>query len=294
MEYPMLAMNFGRADASGNYTQALRNGAISVIIHEVGHNFFPMIVNSDERQWWWMDEGLNSFCQYVAEQEFEKGYPSRRGPMKNIVNYMKMPREEMEPIMTKGDAVKDVGSNAYAKAATGLNMLREVIMGRELFDFSFREYARRWAFRHPTPADLFRTMEDASGYDLDWFWRGWYFRTDPVDIALDSVRAMQSETPLNNKDVYLYELNVSNKGGMVMPVIIGWTYKDGTQEKEVVPAGVWMTNEQRFRKVFRKEKEVASIQLDPDQVTTDIDPANGLWPSKSLPTKFQIFKQNMQ
>jgi hypothetical protein len=207
---------------------------------------------------------------------------------------MKMPREEMEPIMTKGDAVKDVGSNAYAKAATGLNMLREVIMGRELFDFSFREYARRWAFRHPTPADLFRTMEDASGYDLDWFWRGWYFRTDPVDIALDSVRAMQSETPLNNKDVYLYELNVSNKGGMVMPVIIGWTYKDGTQEKEVVPAGVWMTNEQRFRKVFRKEKEVASIQLDPDQVTTDIDPANGLWPSKSLPTKFQIFKQNMQ
>lgn len=294
MEYPMLAMNFGRADASGNYTQALRNGAISVIIHEVGHNFFPMIVNSDERQWWWMDEGLNSFCQYVAEQEFEKGYPSRRGPMKNIVNYMKMPREEMEPIMTKGDAVKDVGSNAYAKAATGLNMLREVIMGRELFDFSFREYARRWAFRHPTPADLFRTMEDASGYDLDWFWRGWFFRTDPVDIALDSVRAMQSETPLNNKDVYLYELSVSNKGGMVMPVIIGWTYKDGTQEKEVVPAGVWMTNEQRFRKVFRKEKEVASIQLDPDQLTTDIDPANGLWPSKSLPTKFQIFKQNMQ
>jgi len=294
MEYPMLAMNFGRADASGNYTQAIRNAAISVIIHEVGHNFFPMIVNSDERQWWWMDEGLNSFCQYVAEQEFENGYPSRRGPMKNIVNYMKMPREEVEPIMTKGDAVKDVGSNAYAKAATGLNMLREVIMGRELFDFSFREYARRWAFRHPTPADLFRTMEDASGYDLDWFWRGWYFKTEPVDIALDSVKAMQSETLLNGKDVYLYELSVSNKGGMVMPVIIGWTYKDGTQEKETVPAVVWMSNEQRFRKVFRKDKEVASIQLDPDQVTTDIDPSNGLWPSKSLPTKFQIFKQNMQ
>ena len=294
MEYPMLAMNFGRADASGNYTQAIRNAAISVIIHEVGHNFFPMIVNSDERQWWWMDEGLNSFCQYVAEQEFEKGYPSRRGPMKNLVNYMKMPREEVEPIMTKGDAVKDVGSNAYAKAATGLNMLREVIMGRELFDFSFREYARRWAFRHPTPADLFRTMEDASGYDLDWFWRGWYFRTEPVDIALDSVKAMQSETPLNGKDVYLYELSISNKGGMVMPVIIGWTYKDGSQETETVPAGVWMSNEHRFRKVFRKEKEVASIQLDPDQVTTDIDPSNGLWPSNTLPTKFQIFKQNMQ
>jgi aminopeptidase N len=132
--------------------------------------------------------------------------------------------------MTKGDAVKDVGSNAYAKAATGLNMLREVIMGKELFDFAFKEYAKRWAFKHPTPADLFRTMEDASGYDLDWFWRGWYFKTEPVDIALDSVKVMQSDSQLNGKDVYLYEIAVSNKGGMVMPVIIEWTYKDGVRK----------------------------------------------------------------
>ncbi|MFN7688151.1 MAG: M1 family metallopeptidase [Sphingobacteriales bacterium] len=294
MEYPMLAMNYGRADASGNYTQAVRNGAISVIIHEVGHNFFPMIVNSDERQWWWMDEGLNSFCQYVAEQEFEPGYPSRRGPAKNLVSYMQMPREDQEPIMTKGDAVKSVGNNAYAKAATGLNMLREVVMGKELFDFSFKEYAKRWAFKHPTPADLFRTMEDASGYDLDWFWRGWYFKTEPVDIALDSVKVFQSDAQLNGKDVYLYELSVSNKGGMVMPVIVEWTFKDGTKEKETVPAAVWMANEQNFKKAFRKSKEVVSIVLDPNLETTDINVNNGRWPSQSTPTKFQLFKQNGQ
>jgi hypothetical protein len=253
-----------------------------------------MIVNSDERQWWWMDEGLNSFCQYVAEQEFEPGYPSRRGPAKNLVSYMQMPREDQEPIMTKGDAVKSVGNNAYAKAATGLNMLREVVMGKELFDFSFKEYAKRWAFKHPTPADLFRTMEDASGYDLDWFWRGWYFKTEPVDIALDSVKVFQSDAQLNGKDVYLYELSVSNKGGMVMPVIVEWTFKDGTKEKETVPAAVWMANEQNFKKAFRKSKEVVSIVLDPNLETTDINVNNGRWPSQSTPTKFQLFKQNGQ
>jgi aminopeptidase N len=196
--------------------------------------------------------------------------------------------------MTKGDAVKSVGNNAYAKAATGLNMLREVVMGKELFDFSFKEYAKRWAFKHPTPADLFRTMEDASGYDLDWFWRGWYFKTEPVDIALDSVKVFQSDAQLNGKDVYLYELSVSNKGGMVMPVIVEWTFKDGTKEKETVPAAVWMANEQNFKKAFRKSKEVVSIVLDPNLETTDINVNNGRWPSQSTPTKFQLFKQNGQ
>jgi len=210
MEYPMLAMNFGRADKDGNYTQALRNGAISVIIHEVGHNFFPM-------------------------QEFEPGYPSRRGPIPNITDYMSLPKDRLEPIMTKGDAVSNVGSNAYAKAATGLNILRETVMGKELFDFSFREYARRWAFKHPTPADLFRTMEDASAFDLDWFWRGWFFGTDPVDISLDSVKWAKSAEQVNGKDINLYELTFSNKGGMIMPVFIEWTFKDGSKEVEKVP-----------------------------------------------------------
>lgn len=293
MEYPMLAMNFGRADKDGNYTQALRNGAISVIIHEVGHNFFPMIVNSDERQWWWMDEGLNSFCQYLSEQEFEPGYPSRRGPIANITDYMSLPKDKLEPIMTKGDALASVGNNAYAKAATGLNLLRETIMGKELFDFSFREYARRWAFKHPTPSDLFRTMEDASAFDLDWFWRGWFFGTDPVDISLDSVKWAKASEPVNGKDVNLYELSFSNKGGMIMPVMIEWTYSDGTKELEKIPVGVWMANESNFKKVFHKQKEVTSIVLDPNKITADINPSNGMWPVKEMPTKFQLYKGNM-
>jgi hypothetical protein len=290
MEYPMLAMNYGRADKDGNYTTATRNGAISVIIHEVGHNFFPMIVNSDERQWWWMDEGLNSFCQYIAEQELEPGYPSRRGPAVTMVDYMSLPKERLEPVMTKGDYVSNVGSNAYAKASAGLTILRETILGKDLFDFSFREYARRWAFKHPTPADLFRTMEDASGTDLDWFWRGWYFGTEPVDISLDTVRWGKSDSLYNGKEVNLYELKFSNKGGMVMPVIIEWTYKDGTKEIEVVPVAVWGKNENVFTKVFRKDKEVVSIVLDPKKETADINPGNGNWPVKEIPTKFQIYK----
>jgi hypothetical protein len=290
MEYPMLAMNYGRADKNGNYTTATRNGAISVIIHEVGHNFFPMIVNSDERQWWWMDEGLNSFCQYIAEQELEPGYPSRRGPAVTMVDYMNLPKDRLEPVMTKGDFVSDVGSNAYAKASAGLNILRETILGKELFDFSFREYARRWAFKHPTPADLFRTIEDASGSDLDWFWRGWYFGTEPVDISLDTVKWGKSDSLYNGKEVNLYELKFSNKGGMVMPVIIEWTFKDGSKEIEMVPVSVWGKNENEFTKVFKKEKEVASISLDPKKETADINPGNGNWPLKEMPTKFQIYK----
>jgi len=188
MEYPMISFNFGRTEKDGTYSEATKYGMIGVIIHEVGHNFFPMIINSDERQYWWMDEGLNTFTQFLAEEEFDNKYPSRRGPAHLITDYMKLPKDQLEPIMTMGDNVVNVGANAYSKAATGLNILRETIMGRELFDFAFREYARRWAFKHPTPADLFRTMEDASGVDLDWFWRGWYFGTEPVDISLDSVK----------------------------------------------------------------------------------------------------------
>jgi aminopeptidase N len=249
-----------------------------------------MIVNSDERQWWWMDEGLNSFCQYIAEQELEPGFPSRRGPPYTVTDYMSLPKDNLEPIMTKGDYVANVGSNAYAKAAAGLTMLRETILGKELFDFSFREYARRWAFKHPTPADLFRTMEDASGSDLDWFWRGWYFGTDPVDISLDSVKWAKSDTLYKGKEVNLYELKVSNKGGMIMPVIIEWTYKDGTKEVEGVPVGVWGENENSFTKVFKKEKEVVGILIDPNNETPDINRSYGNWPVKGVPTKFQIYK----
>lgn len=355
MEYPMICFNYGRTEADGTYSEAIKYGMISVVIHEVGHNFFPMIVNSDERQWWWMDEGLNTFCQFLTEQEFDNNYPSRRGPAYLIADYMKQPKNSLEPIMTMGDNVLSVGWNAYAKAATGLNILRETIMGRELFDYAFKQYARRWAFKHPTPADLFRTMEDASGVDLDWFWRGWWFGTEPVDIALDSVKWYKSDDPQNaqtlskrsfthigqqrNKedksiqfytdsdttlrDFYyynqgadekmkqekqdallvkdevnskkwagkqFYELSFSNKGGMVMPVVIEWTYKDGTKETDRVPVTVWRLNEEKFTKVFIKDKEVTAIKVDPYRETADIEEGNNMWPVKELPSKFQLFK----
>ncbi len=357
MEYPMISFNYGRTEKDGTYSEATKYGMIGVIVHEVGHNFFPMIVNSDERQYWWMDEGLNTFTQFLAEEEFDNNYPSRRGPAHFITDYMKLPKDQLEPIMTMGDNVVNVGSNAYSKAATGLNILRETIMGRELFDFSFREYARRWAFKHPTPADLFRTMEDASGVDLDWFWRGWYFGTEPVDISLDTVKWFRMNDPANaasfaqepfvpinkirNKedknitfatdadtsmrdfyyynrnadalyaqqqreaavpkdqenrskwvDKHFYELTFSNKGGMVMPIIVEWTFKDGTKEVDRVPANIWRLNEYKVTKAFIKDKEVASIRLDPMRETADIDESNNLWPVREMPTRFTLFQQS--
>ena len=188
MEYPMICFNYGRTEKDGTYTEATKNGMLGVIIHEVGHNFFPMIVNSDERQWSWMDEGLNTFVEYLTEELYDNKFPTRRGPAWTIADYMKLPKDQLEPIMTNSENIIQFGPNAYAKPGTALNILRETIMGRELFDYSFKEYARRWAFKHPTPADLFRTMEDASAEDLDWFWRGWFYGIDPVDIAIDTVK----------------------------------------------------------------------------------------------------------
>lgn len=354
MEYPMLSMNFGRAEKDGTYSESSKNSMIGVIIHEVGHNFFPMIINSDERQWWWMDEGLNTFCQFLTEQAFDPTFPSNRGPAHKIVEYMRLPKDKLEPIMTKADAVANVGSNAYGKACTGLNILRETILGRELFDFAFKEYAKRWAFRHPTPTDFFRTIEDASGTDLDWFWRGWFFGTDPVDIALDSVKWFKMDAPRNNKlnfepihlqknklepnrtyavnedtalrdfyyfnkdatekfnnerrekeskstadaanegkwkDKNIYQLTFSNKGGMIMPIIIEWTFKDGTTEIEKVPVNIWKLNEQQATKVFIKDKEVTAIKLDPNRETADINEMNGQWPVREMPSRFELFKE---
>jgi hypothetical protein len=197
MEYPMISFNKPRPYADGTYWDVKQKdddktwerskyGLISVIIHEVGHNYFPMIVNSDERQWTWMDEGLNSFLQFLAEQAWEEEYPSRRGEPEKMVPYMTSDRQV--PVMTNSESIYQFGNNAYGKPATALNILRETIMGRELFDFAFREYARRWKFKRPTPADFFRSMEDASAVDLDWFWRGWFYGTGHVDVGIESVR----------------------------------------------------------------------------------------------------------
>lgn len=193
MEYPMICFNFGRTEKDGTYTEGTKNGMIMVIIHEVGHNFFPMIINSDERQWSWMDEGLNTFMQYITEQELDANYPSARGPAYKITDYMRMPKNYLEPIMVNSENIINFGANAYGKPATALNILRETVMGRELFDFAFKQYCNKWAYKHPEPADFFRTMEDASAVDLDWFWRGWFFDTDPVDVSIDTVKAFALE-----------------------------------------------------------------------------------------------------
>jgi hypothetical protein len=188
MEYPMICWNYGRPDDKGVISDRVKYGMLGVIIHEVGHNFFPMIVNSDERQWTWMDEGLNTFLEYLTEQEFDKDFPADRGPAKSIVPYMKGNQQFLEPIMSHGDVVYNFGANAYGKPATGLNILRETIMGHELFDHAFKTYANRWKFKHPTPEDFFRTMEDASAVDLDWFWKGWFYSTDVVDLGIKNVK----------------------------------------------------------------------------------------------------------
>lgn len=187
MEYPMVAFNGGRPEADGTYSEATKWGMIGVIIHEVGHNFFPMIINSDERQWTWMDEGLNTFCEYLAIQEFDRNNVFKRGEPQDIVPYMRTEPSQQVPIMTNSESVLKFGANAYAKPATALNILRETVMGRELFDYAFKEYARRWAFKQPYPADFFRTMEDASGVDLDWFWRGWFYGVDAVNLSIENV-----------------------------------------------------------------------------------------------------------
>ncbi len=190
MEYPMITFNGPRPvkdEKTGNltYTERAKYGLIGVVIHEVGHQYFPMIVNSDERQWTWMDEGLNTFLQFQAEKQWDRDFPSRRGEPKDIVEYMVS--QDQVPLMTQSDSVLQFGANGYAKPATALTILRETVMGRELFDRAFREYAQRWYMKHPTPYDFFRTMEESSGIDLDWFWRGWFYGTDHVDIALDNV-----------------------------------------------------------------------------------------------------------
>ncbi|MFZ4059420.1 MAG: M1 family aminopeptidase, partial [Ferruginibacter sp.] len=375
MEYPMICFNYGRCEKDGTYSEGTKNGMLGVVIHEVGHNFFPMIINSDERQWSWMDEGLNSFVEYLTEELFDNKFPVGKGPAYKIVDYMKLPKDQLEPIMTNSENIIQFGPNAYSKPATGLNILRETIMGRDLFDYAFKEYARRWAFKHPTPADLFRTMEDASGEDLDWFWRGWFYGTEPCDIALDTVKwanltleggnpgprggnkvkqniakpilnsfediskirnredkrivfatdadttlrdfywrygrglakvddtPVETTTPVIAVDTFtnaektalagnknMYELTFSNKGGLVMPIIIEWTYKDGTKEVDRIPVQIWRKNENKVTKAFLKDKEVASIKLDPMRETADINEKNNVWPTLETPSKFQLFK----
>jgi len=364
MEYPMISFNGRRPvtdkkTGATTYSSAAKYGLISVIIHEVGHNYFPMIVNSDERQWTWMDEGMNSFLQFLAEDAWEANYPARRGEARDIVDYMRSTNQA--PIMTNAESTLQRGNNAYAKPATAFNILRETILGRELFDFAFREYAERWKFKRPTPADFFRTMEDASGTDLDWFWRGWFYTTDAVDISVDGMseytvssqdpetekalaRAERAAQPVSvtdqrnkgmprrvdahpelkdfynendaftvtNKDRNAYQekmagledwqkellkngkhltlVDFSNKGGLVMPLIVELTLKSGAKTIERIPAEVWRLSPTRVTKVFVTDEPIVALTQDPYWETADIDTSNNSWPRKPSPSRLELFK----
>ena len=351
MEYPMICFNYGRPGKDGKYSQQTLSGMINVIIHEIGHNFFPMIVNSDERQWSWMDEGLNTF---LDKETMRLRYPAlsgTRGTPKGIVPFMRGDKTYMRPIMSMSDNIRqeEFGANAYYKPAAALTILREVVMGPELFDAAFKEYAQRWAFKHPKPADFFRTMEDASAVDLDWFWRGWFFTTDHVDVEVSDVKWYQLESQVadpEDKNVnvakgdlasaqnegapgadfskgpeplalvntpqqlygefrssvddntirqrlqgkHIYEITFKNRGGLVTPLVIQWTYKDGSKEVETIPAEVWRMDEQEVTKVFIKDKEVTNIVLDPDVQMADVNATNNVFP-KNVETRFDRFKK---
>ena len=228
MEYPMICFNYGRPQPDGTYSERTKRGMIGVITHEVGHNFFPMIVNSDERQWTWMDEGINSFVEILSELDYDPNFFTGNLP-KDIVRYMSMDQDNLSPIMSQGDYVKNFGPNAYTKPAAGLYMLRQTIMGPELFDYAFRTYSKRWMFKHPSPADFFRTMEDASAMDLDWFWRGWFYTTDYNDIGVKDVKKFyltDQPTEAVKKLAKRYNMNLADYEGKFVFF---------EQEKEGVP-----------------------------------------------------------
>ncbi|MFD2725472.1 M1 family metallopeptidase [Hyunsoonleella rubra] len=367
MEYPMICWNPGRPKEDGTYSNRVRYSMLGVIIHEIGHNFFPMIVNTDERQWAWMDEGINSFLEYLAQLEFGETYPDAlapghdiypadRGPAKLIVPYMSDNQDRIAPIMSKPMNAYQLADNAYSKPAAALNILREIVMGHELFDYAFKEFANRWKFKHPTPEDFFRTMEDASAIDLDWFWRGWFYTTDWVDIGVKEVKkyyvssepnadmkaimkdrgikrrqlrplvylveegseefksAMKDQDPSEVVTVkeylmdnftaeerqnikapkYFYNVTFEKPGGLVMPIIVEFTYADGTKKTVTYPAQIWRFNDNEVSKAIASDKEIISIAIDPNEETADVDTSNNTWPREFQQSEFERFKQQVK
>jgi len=347
----MICFNFGRPGKDGKITQFLKERMVGVIVHEVGHNFFPMIINSDERQWTWMDEGLNTFLEKETKRERYPDFDLTSEIPKGQVAFMRGDKSMMRPIMAMADNQSRYnGPNGYTKPSAALTLLRETVMGPELFDKAFKTYAERWAFKHPNPADFFRSMEDASAVDLDWFWRGWFYSTDHVDMTLDQVkwfrlkktsvdpekkkvkaqpgdlksfstaasltdfsngpsefnmvatpptdyrefmnRINENNLRTNLESKNIYELTFKNTGGFVSPIIIEWTYKDGTKEIEKLPAEIWRNNEREVKKVFVKEKEVVNIIIDPNLATADVNTTDNVFPKREAPSKFDQLKKN--
>ncbi|MEQ8686294.1 MAG: M1 family metallopeptidase [Imperialibacter sp.] len=346
MEYPMICFNFGRPNPDGTYSQRTLEGMVGVIVHEVGHNYFPMIINNDERQWAWMDEGINTFLEHQTVVENYPGFNTTWGTPAGVVNYMKGEKNDLRPIMTNPENGRSLGYEAYGKPSAGLVLLRETVMGPELFDAAFKEYAQRWAFKHPSPADFFRTMEDASAVDLDWFWKGWFYSVDACDIAVDKVtwykmnidaKGFENQVKVSgdgtlgggdasvenglaapkpftmantksseygefknavddkaiqkrNAEKNFYEVTFKNEGGLMMPIIIEWSYADGTKEVEKIPAEIWRLNEQQVTKVFAKDKQVVGIKLDPKNEIPDIQQSNNVYPRVDSKSRFDKFK----
>jgi Peptidase family M1 domain len=346
MEFPMISFNGGRPK-NGKISNQAKAGMVGTIVHEVGHNYFPMIVSNDERQWMWMDEGLNSFLDNITSIE---RYPEFNFTTpKTIVPYMKGDKSAMRPVMTTSDNERfnSFGANFYTKPTVALIILRETVIGPELFDRAFKEYANRWKYKHPRPADFFRTLEEVSAVDLDWFWRGWFYGTDNVDVELSEVKwyryqagKQDPETNLKvksgdlaagkNKSMdfssgpmpltinntpdadygqylsrlddqaikkkvegkNLYQLKFKNNGGLISPVLIEWTYKDGSKEIEKLPAEIWRLNEQEVTRVFSKDKEVVNIVIDPNGQTADVNTSNNAFPKKMEESKFDQLKKN--
>ena len=348
MEYPQICWNYGRPRSDGTYDDRTRDAMIGVITHEVGHNFFPMIVNSDERQWTWMDEGLNSFIETLTEIAFDENFDTGNLP-KDIIPYMDGDQSNISPIMTQGGSVHQFGPNAYTKPAAGLYMLRETIMGHELFDYAFKTYAQRWMFKHPTPEDFFRTMEDASAIDLDWFWRGWFYTTDFTDIGVKNVNQYRITSKPTNEIIkmakkygisedqirpgiylstdpvtkgepkkaldikilkdfidsnyknatdaeiptYFYEITFEKPGGLVMPIIVEYTYADGSTESKTYPAQIWSKNDKEVKKVVCSKQEITQIIIDPNLETADVNAANNSWP-KEYKSDFDRKKEELE
>jgi hypothetical protein len=371
MEYPMITFNGPRTnlndDGTRTYSLSEKMFLLGVVIHEIGHIYFPMTVNSDERQWTWMDEGINSFLDSIAGYEFDPTLPWSGGIPRDVISYMIS--DNQVPIMTHSDSVLNIGPNAYTKPSAAYHILRDTVIGRERFDFALKEYARRWKFKRPTPADFFRTIEEASGTDLDWFWRGWFYTTDHVDIALDSIYKLRIDT--ENPDIDLrrrreelanepkrigvtlneeqdlpiwvlenpgirdfydendqftvtpkdrrdyrsfldslepweratfdrairedrnyYVLNFSNRGGLVMPIILGLTFSDGSTERMNIPAEIWRRDSRSVTKLlhFPKGKELTEVVVDPNWETADADIENNYYPRRIIPSRIEAFK----
>ena len=273
MEYPMLAFNdpsprkdgsIGTVDKAGPL-----NSLVGIHVHEVGHFWLSQIVNSDERQWSWLDEGVNSYLQFKAEQAWDPRCLSRLGgPPQSVRQIMARPRQT--PLMTHSDRMSAYFDHSYIKTATALNVLREAVLGPEAFDRGLREYARRWAFKRPTPYDFFRTMEQSAGADLDWFWRGWFYGVGHVDLALDAIREVKAE----GGSGHYYHFDFRNAGGIVMPIWLKLDFADGSSDRLTIPASVWRRNNAAVRWQYRSDKPLTGASIDPEGRTADLDASN--------------------